>query len=216
MIGVALLSATFANLAISIAFQRDQLILKRMRGTPLSAVTLLTAKVANAVVVVVIQVVIILVLGRLLYNTPLPKNPVAFALAIVAGIVVFAMAGIAMTAFIPNADSAPAVVQLPFLVLQFISAVFFPFSSEPAFLRAAADVFPLRWLLDAIRAGYLGVDYFHTHRVVGRDGGSQVPVTVRGLHAITAAGTAYLVLGIWLVIAIVVAGRRFRWEPRGG
>jgi ABC-2 type transport system permease protein len=220
MIGVALLSATFSNLAVSLSFQRDQLILKRMRGTPLGAGPLFMAKVLNAVIIVVLQVAIILVLGRLMFNTPFPKNPLAFALAVMAGIVVFAMAGIAMTAFIPNADSAPAVVQVPFLTLQFISGVFFPFSIEPTFLKTVANVFPLRWLLDAVRAGYLGVDYFHTHRVVtpsahgAKPDVSQVPGIVHGLKAVTAAGNAYVVMGLWLAVLVTVALRRFRWEPR--
>ena len=210
MIGIALLSATFSNLAITLAFQRDQLILKRMLGTPLGAGPILMAKVLNAVVVVIIQVVIILALGRVLYDTPFPRNPLAFVLIIVAGIVVFATGGIAFTAFIANADSGPAVVQLPFLTLQFISGVFFPFTSEPKFLKIAADIFPLRWLVDAVRAGYLGVDYFHTHRVNGND----TPAIVRGVHAISASGTAYLVLGVWLAGFVVIAKRRFRWDRR--
>ena len=220
MIGVSLLSATFANLAISLVFQRDLLVLKRLRGTPLPVSALFGAKVLNSVVFVVIQVAIILTLGRIAFNTPLPRNPLAFVLIVLFGIVVFAMAGIAFTAFIPNSDSGPAVVQLPFLTLQFISGVFFPFTSEPAFLKAVADVFPLRWLLDAIRAGYLGFDYFHTKRVVipagvGHPASSQeVPASVHGLHAVTASGEAYLVLAVWLVIFVSIARRRFRWEKR--
>ena len=220
MIGISLLSATFANLAITLAFQRDQLILKRMRGTPLGPGPMFVGIILNAVVVVVIQVAIILVLGRLLYNTPFPRNVFAFVLIVLTGIVVFAMGGIAFTGLIANADSGPAVVQVPFLTLQFISGVFFPFASEPGFLKAVADVFPLRWLIDAIRAGYLGVDYFHPRRAVevGAAGVrltvNQAPVSVHGLHAIAVAGPAYLVLGAWLVAFIVLARRRVRWERR--
>src|ERR1700730_16440041 len=75
MIGVSLLSATFANLAMTLSFQRDQLILKRMRGTPLGPGPFFAGIVLNAAVVVVIQVAIILILGRVLYDTPFPKNP---------------------------------------------------------------------------------------------------------------------------------------------
>ena len=219
MIGVALLSSTFANLAITLSFQRDQLILKRLRGTPLGPGPMFAGLVLNAVTVVVIQVALILVLGRLFYGTPFPRNPLAFVLIVLTGIVVFAMAGIAFTGFIANADSGPAVVQVPFLTLQFISGVYFPFGSEPTFLKAVADVFPLRWFLDAIRAGYLGFDYFHT-RVLrpgpadGRSTTTSVPTVVHGLRAITAVGPAYAMLGLWLVIFVALARRRFRWERR--
>ncbi len=220
MIGVSLLSATFANLAISLAFQRDLLVLKRLRGTPLPVSALFGAKILNATVIVSLQVAIILTLGRLAYDTPLPRNPAAFVLIVLTGIAVFAMGGIAFTALIPNSDSGPAVVQVPFLTLQFISGVFFPFTSEPGFLKTVANVFPLRWLLDAIRAAYLGFDFFHTKRVVipGAPGQPaevrRVPMPVHGLHAISVSGTAYLVLGLWFVAFAVLARRRFRWEKR--
>jgi ABC-2 type transport system permease protein len=215
MIGISLLSATFVNLAITLAFQRDQLILKRLRGTPLQPAAIFGGIVASAVVIVLIQVVLILVLGRVFYDTPLPKNPVAFLFMVLAGIVVFAMGGIAFTGFISNADSGPAVVQVPFLTLQFISGVYFPYASEPRFLKTVANVFPLRWFLDAIRIGYLGVDYLHTRRPRGPgSSGDNVPSPVHGLHAVAAAGPAFLMLGVWLVVFVLLARRRFRWERR--
>jgi ABC-2 type transport system permease protein len=210
MIGIAILSATFSNLAVAIAFQRDQLVLKRFRGTPLGAGPLFAAKVANAVLVVALQVAIILALARLQFGTPLPRSPVAFLWAVVAGIVVLSMGGVAMTAFIPNGDSGPAIVQVPYLVLMFISGVFFNYGSEPRWLRALANLFPVRWLLDSVRAGYFARDFLHTRRRLG----AEVVPPLHGLHGVTAMGGAYAVLAAWLVVFTVVALRRFRWEPR--
>jgi ABC-2 type transport system permease protein len=229
MVGVALMSATFVNLAINLAFQRDLLILKRFRGTPLSATTIFAAKVLNSVVVGLIEVILILTIGRLAYHTPLPMNPVAFVLAVVTGIAVFAMGGVACTAFIANADSAPAVVNLPYLALQFVSGVFFTFQDMPKWLRLVGDAFPLRWLVETMRAAYLGFDYVHTRlvrvdRVTSTDGVTfhhvfvtrPAPAHVSGLHAVTSMGPAYAVLGLWFVGFTLVARGRFRWEPRAG
>jgi len=215
MIGISVLSSTFNNLSISIAFQRDLLVLKRLRGTPLGAGPLFAAKVLSSVVIVAIQVVIVLVLGRIEFGTILPRNPVAFLVAVLAAIVVFSMGGVAFTAFIPNADSGPAIVQVPFLVLQFISGVFFNFQSEPGWLKVVANVFPVRWSLEAVRAGYLGFDFVHTRTVPALRGGTtQLAPKVHGLGAITHLGSAYGVMGAWLVLFTVIAVRRFRWEPR--
>jgi ABC-2 type transport system permease protein len=220
MVGVALLSATLVNLSISLAFQRDLLVLKRFRGTPLGAGPLFAAKALNGVIIVAIQVAVILAVGRLAYSTGLPKNWPAFLLAIVVGVCVFSMAGVAMTAFIANADSAPAVVNLPYLALQFVSGVFFPFQTTPAWLRVVGDVFPLRWLVEALRASYLGLDYVHTTRVpdpTGPLGSLRIhPVPVHGLHAITAMGPAYAVMAAWMGVFTFIALTRFRWEPRAG
>src|SRR5207302_5594358 len=82
MVGVALMSATFVNMAINLAFQRDLLVLKRFRGSPLGPGPLFAAKVLNGMVVAVIMVALILTIGRAAYNTPFPQNPVPFVLAV--------------------------------------------------------------------------------------------------------------------------------------
>jgi ABC-2 type transport system permease protein len=215
VIGIAIVSATFTNLAIVLAVQRDQLLLKRFRGTPLSPAALFGAKILSAVIVVCLQVAILVGVARFEFGTALPANPFAFCAAVVAGIVVLSMGGIAMSALIPNGDSAPAIVNLPYLVLMFISGLFFNFAQQPGWLKGVADVFPLRWLLDAIRAGYLGRDFFHTRAAASVAGhASEIAPTVHGFNAVSALAVAYAVLALWLLAFALVAVRRFRWEPR--
>jgi ABC-2 type transport system permease protein len=227
MVGVALMSATFVNLALNLAFQRDLLILKRFRGSPLGVVPIFAGKILNGVVIGVIEVTLILSIGRIAYDTPLPRNPIAFVVAVLAGTAVCSIAGVAITAFVANADSAPAVVNLPFLALQFVSGVFFPFQDIPQALRIIGDLFPLRWLVEALRSAYLGYDYVHTRLVpvthtVSTDGvhfstivvQRPAPVPVHGLDAITSVWIAYAVMGAWFVVLAVIATRKFRWEPR--
>ncbi|MCU1463573.1 MAG: type transporter [Acidimicrobiales bacterium] len=227
MVGVALMSATFVNMAINLAFQRDLLVLKRFRGSPLGVVPLFAGKVLNGIVIGLIEVALILGIGRVAYETPFPRNPAAFALAVLAGAAVCSMAGVAITAFIANADSAPAVVNLPFLALQFVSGVFFTFQDMPRPLRYIGDAFPLRWLVESLRAAYLGFDYVHTRLVpvtylTSNNGVTLSPVTVHrpapvpvhGFHAITSMGVAYAAMAAWFIACTVIAVRRFRWEPR--
>jgi ABC-2 type transport system permease protein len=227
MVGVALMSATFVNMALNLAFQRDLLILKRFRGSPLGVVPLFAGKVLNGTVIGAIEVGLILAIGRVAYDTPFPQNPIPFMLAVLAGTAVCSMAGVAITAFIANADSAPAVVNLPFLALQFVSGIFFTFQDIPAPLRYVGDVFPLRWLVEALRASYLGFDYIHTRvlpvtQLASTDGvtlhnitvNRPAPVAVHGLEALTSMGIAYAVMAAWFAACTIIAIWRFRWEPR--
>jgi ABC-2 type transport system permease protein len=218
MLGVALMSATFTTLAMNLAFHRDLLVLKRFRGTPVTAPVLFAGKVASCIVVVALQTVFVLVVGRVFYDVAFPVNWTAFAIFIVLGIVVFSILGIAYTVVIPNADSAPAIVQLPFLVLQFTSGIYFNLHDSPKFLRLAASLFPLRWLVEGIRVGYLGLDFVHVDKLPDPDGTGTVyiPHHVSGLHAVRTQWLGLLVLAVWLVIGIVVAKRWFRWEKRSG
>ncbi len=218
MLGVSIMSATYTNLAITLSFHRDLLILKRLRGTPLSTSALFAAKAASSVVLVVIQTILVLVVGRLFYDVAFPANWLAFVFFVVLGVVVFVSVGIAFTVFIPNADSAPAMVQMPFLVLQFASGVFFSYHETPAVLRWIANVFPLRWLLEGLRAGYLGLDFVHVTKAPDPDGAGSVfiPDTVSGFGAITSQWLGILIMLAWFAASGWVALRHFRWEKRTG
>jgi ABC-2 type transport system permease protein len=209
MVGVSVLATGFNTQSITLTFQRDQLLLKRLRGTPLAPPQLFSAKILSSATVAAIQIAIILVLGKALYGIDPPRNWIAFLVAIAFGVLVFCAIGIAYTAFIPNADAAVPMVQLPYLLMQFVSGLFIPFQVMPKWLQVVANLLPLRWFMDMVRAAYLGTNYMgFTHDEHFR------PTHVSGLQALTSQWPAYLVLGVWGVASVVVALRMFRWENR--
>lgn len=70
----AVISATYTNLAISIASQRDNGVLKRTDGTPLPASAFFAARVAHAVLVSILLVVITVAFGKLAYQADIPSG----------------------------------------------------------------------------------------------------------------------------------------------
>ena len=69
MAAFGVITATYTNIAISVTFQRDQGILKRLRGTPLPSWAYLTARVLHSMLVALVLVVITLVFGKVAYGT---------------------------------------------------------------------------------------------------------------------------------------------------
>ena len=210
MVGVAIVSATYTTMAIALTFQRDLLNLKRLRATPLSPSIIFAGKIASAGIVVLIQLIIMLGVGRVFYDIRLPANWLTFVVFVVIGSCSFSAIGIGLSGLIPNSDSAPAIVQLPYITLQFISGVFFPLNSSPDWLRYLASVFPLRWLVDGLRAGYLGLDFVHGTQVRGRF----MPNRVGTWSSLTSQWVGLLVLTGWAVVGVLVALRWFKWEKR--
>ena len=210
MVGVAIVSATYTTMAISLTFQRDLLNLKRLRATPLTPSIIFAAKIASAEIVVVAQLVTMLSLGRIAYDIRLPINWLTFLVFVIIGSASFAAIGIGLCGLIPNSDSAPAIVQLPYITLQFISGVFFPLNSGPNWLRYVASVFPLRWLVDGLRAGYLGLDFVHGERISGEF----IPNRVAGLTSLTSQWAGLVVIIAWTILGVLVALRWFKWERR--
>ena len=182
------MSACFVNLAITVTFRRDQGLLKRVRGTPLSPLGYLGGLVANAVVISVILAIIIIAFGVGAYGASLPRDWVGLVVTVLVGAAVFCILGLATTALIPNADAAPAIVNLIFFVLIVISGGFFPIASTSV-LSQIAQVFPLRHFIDATFAA------FDPRRNVSAFPWSDVGIT-------------------WGAAGLVVATRWFRWEAR--
>jgi ABC-2 type transport system permease protein len=184
----AVITATYTNLAMSVTMARDEGILKRMRGTPLPAWAYLAGRIGHAIVVALLLVVIVAAFGAILYGVEVPWNHLAeLLLTLVLGAATFCALGLAMTAFVPNADAAPAVVNATILPLLFISNVFIRLDGAPAWIDAVSSFFPVRHFADAMLDVYAGSGFTWSDLAV---------------------------MAAWGVAGVLVALRFFSWEPR--
>jgi ABC-2 type transport system permease protein len=190
--GMSVLSATFTSLSYNMVYLREEGVLKRMRGTPLPSGAYLAGLAANAIANTVVQVVIILVAGKLLFGVDGLRDPLELVVFVALGVACFASLGVAFSHVIPNFDSTPAYVNAVFLPLIFISGVFYDVDNTPQFLIDIANALPLKHLIDGL---------------------SGAMVTGSGLGA---HGGALAVLGLWTAIGTFFAVRGFSWESRRG
>jgi ABC-2 type transport system permease protein len=188
--GMAVMSTTFSALAMNLVYLRESGVLKRIRGTPLPTSAYLAGIAGNAVTNTALQVALITAAGSLVFGLDWPQDWGALVVFVVLGVVCFASLGVALSHAIPNFDSAPAYVNAVFLPLIFISGVFYDADNAPGFLRAIAEVLPLKHLIDGL---------------------SGAMVTGKGLAG---HGEALLVLALWSALGIVLAVRGFSWDAR--
>jgi ABC-2 type transport system permease protein len=192
MLGYGAANTAFAGLAILLITRREVGILKRIRATPLPTGTYLVAVLGSIMLVFALQAVSLFVLGYLLKSTPWPTHLLSLVLALALGGAAFAGLGVAITGFIRSLEGSSAALNVIVLPTAFLSGSFGEREHYPAALRAIGDALPLKYLLDAINAIYL-----------------------QG-HEIWDEPTAVAVLAGWGTVGIVVAMRKFRWEPREG
>jgi ABC-2 type transport system permease protein len=64
----------------------------------------------------------------------------------------FSCVGFAVTSLVPTAEAALPIAYGTFLPLSFVSDVFFPSDTSPAWLRHVASVFPIRPLAEILAA----------------------------------------------------------------
>lgn len=192
MAAFGVITACFNNIALTVAFQRDAGILKRTNGTPLPGWAFLASRVVHAVLVAILLVLLTAVFGRAAYSAHLPTGTalLEFAVMVFVGAASFCALGLAITAAMPNAEAANAIVFATIMPLLFLSGIFIAFdNSTPDWILWIARVFPVRHFALGLQAGLLGTP-FHWSDV--------------------------LVVAGWGVAGLLLAIRYFRWEPRTG
>jgi ABC-2 type transport system permease protein len=120
-----------------------------------------------------------------------------FGAVFVLGVAACSLIGIACGTIPRSAKSAAAVVNPPFVILQFISGVWVLEAMLPAPLRAVAAVFPLKWMAQGFRSVFLP-DAFAAAESAGS---WQTPLTIG-------------VLAAWVVAGSVLCLLSFRWKTR--
>jgi len=189
---LAIIAASFVNLAVSIVVQRESGVLKRRRATPVPAWVLIAGRALVAIVVALAVVTAIVVIGRVAFGVPVVASKLpGVVVASVVGAFTFCCLAFAVSAFIGNADAAQPILQFVTLPLYFVSGVFIPDANNPRWLRDIANVFPVRHLAQAELRAF--------------DPLARAPGIAWG-HL--------LVLAIWGIAGLAVAVRFFRWTPR--
>jgi ABC-2 type transport system permease protein len=190
MLGYGCINTAFAGLAITLVIRRESGVLKRVRATPLPPTTYLAAVLCSTLFVFVLQLLLTMALGVVLYGARGPQDWVGLGLAVLLGVAAFAGLGFGAAALIRSAEGSSAVVQLIVLPMAFLSGAFGPTRSYPAFLKAIADVLPLTYFIRILENVYLRGESFWS------DFG------------------AILAVLAWGLAGLLVAWRRFGWEPR--
>ncbi len=97
----------------------------------------------------------------------------------------------------PPAQTASAVVVIPFLLLQFTSGIFVPVHLMPDWILTGASLFPLLWMAQGMRAAFFPDEM----AVMEASGAWDLPMVA-------------LVLGGWCVVGLVLTLLTFRWKTR--
>src|SRR6202011_1940768 len=113
---------------------RESAVLKRLRATPLPLKTYVAASLTSTMYVFAIQTVVLFVIGRLLYNTPMPSRVGSLIVLVIIGAVAFAALGVGLASLIRSAEGSWAVVTVILLPMAFLPGSFGPTRHYPRFL----------------------------------------------------------------------------------
>ena len=186
-------SATFTNLANMVPLRRDEGVLKRWRGTPLPMSAYVAGFIVSAVIIAFVGVVFMLTLGVVVYDLEIEaaKMPAAIVTFLV-GVGAFAALGMALASVVKSASSASAAANAIILPMAFVSNIFIQVDDAPGWIVTLGDIFPLKHFAESFQACF--------------------NPTIEA-PAFDGASLAYV--AAWGVAGLVIALRRFTWEPSG-
>ncbi|HEX9343832.1 MAG TPA: ABC transporter permease [Actinomycetota bacterium] len=190
----AVVSACYVNMATSVPINRDEGVLKRVRGTPLPAWIYLTARVATAVYMAFIGATLMMLVGVLAFQVKIFWHLLpAAVVTMLFGTTCLCALGLAMATIVPNGEAAPAFANFTWLPIAFVSDIFYPTNNAPTWVKTAGDIFPVKHFAIAMEAAFSpftkgsGFEWNHLR-----------------------------VIAIWGIAAAIFAFRRFKWEPNVG
>ncbi|MFF3310631.1 ABC transporter permease [Streptomyces sp. NPDC002952] len=200
MTAAGIMSVGFQSLGISVAVERDEKVLRRLRATPMPPAAYFLGKIWLVLVSGVLETAVLLLAGVTLFGAAAPSGADGWFRLVwifVLGLTACALLGIAVGSLPASGRSATSVIVLPFLVLQFVSGVYVPVGSVPDWMPAVAALFPLKWMCQGLRGVFLP----DSARVLEQAGDWEF-------------GRVALVLGAWCAGGLLLCLLTFRWKNR--
>jgi ABC-2 type transport system permease protein len=155
MLAYGILSTSFINLGISIAADRDTGALRRLRGTPTTALSYFIGKIFLVAIVSLAEAIVLLSVGLLFFELRLPTTVFGwFTLTwvFVLGIVSCSLLGIFISNLASNAVAAAVVTNGPAVALQFLSGTYVPLIVLPTWMLTLGSIFPVKWMAQGFRS----------------------------------------------------------------
>jgi ABC-2 type transport system permease protein len=189
ILGFAVVVVAYGNLAATIATQRADGVLKRLRCTPMQPSLYIAGELLSILTITVLIALSTIGLGAAAFGA-LPRVVAIpqLLIVLVLGITCFAALGLAISTIIPTADAAGAITNGTYLPLAMVSGMFQPTLHLPRALNTVISALPLKALADGLRDTYDPAAH-------------GIPIDILA------------VLAAWTIAGIVLAQRFFRWEP---
>lgn len=184
IIALAVMSNAMVALAIGTGFERHYKVLKRLGSTPLGRGRWVLAKIGMVKILLIVQIALIVLASFALGWNP-GGTPWLAVPAVILGALAFGGIGLLMAGTLRGTVTL-ALANGLYLVLLLLGGMIIPFSEMPGALGAVGRALPSGALSQILQSCL-------------RDGAPT-------------AGWAWLVLGLWALIAPALAVRLFRWE----
>lgn len=187
LVAMVILLNNVTSLATILSIYREGGILKRLKATPLTPVTILSAHVLVKLLITAINIGTLILVGRSFFDVSLAGSPFNFAVAVAISAVTILSLGFIIASLVRTARFAQMTATVILYPLLAISGLFGPVAEYPIALKLAAYVSPLTHAVSLMRATWDGASW-------------------------PSVGWEVAILAVSFGVCVAVSSRVFRWE----
>ncbi len=188
LLTTTLMSGGLFGVALPLVQQRENGLLRRLRVTPVSALAIALSHGITTLLSSCVSLVLLMSLARVLFRIEMVGSWVSLFGVFLCGAIALIPLGLLVGSTARDMRTAPAIVNLVFFPLMFLSGSGFPLAMMPDGIKSFARFLPTTYLVDAY---------------------SSVIVRGDGLGAIAGTLVALVAFG---VLGMTMTAMLFRWE----
>ncbi len=188
LIGMNLMGTGMWSIGFSVVNARLRKLLKRMLATPMRKSDYLMAQFLSRLAFLVVEVAVVVIFARLVFDVSIRGPFVAFALVCLLGGAAFAGLGLLIASRAKTLEAISGLMNVVMMPMWICSGVFFSYERFPDAVKPLIRALPLTALNDALRA-------------VMNDGYGVMHVAPQLLN-----------LTIWMVVTYFIGLKIFRWQ----
>jgi ABC-2 type transport system permease protein len=147
---ITLVSSAFFGVSYLMVSEREMGILRRYRVTPVTAPTIVIANSLRALAMMALSVTVQGTIGWLIFRFPMNGSLLLLVAMMMLGGAAFIPLGLLVGSIAPDMRSAPAISNLLFFPLVFLSGAALPFAMMPAWLQSLGRLVPSSYLVEGL------------------------------------------------------------------
>ena len=190
-LGFSVLFSTLFGIAFTFFSLREQLVLKRFYASPVNRINILLGIGMSRLFFQLMNVIVLIVVGHFFLDFTLQHGFLTLLeILAVTILMLFLLMGVGLifSSIVKSDTSIPLLINLFGFPQMMLSGTFFPIEVFPKWLQEICHVLPLTQYNDAIRKiSFEGLGILDCWREIG-------------------------ILGIWMAIIYVIAGKVLKWE----
>lgn len=184
-IGLVMTSIGVVGLPVHLTAYRERGILRRFHASSIPVWSVFGAQVIVSFVIAILGGILLILVALLIYDASLPKSAGLLVPAFLLSIVSFAALGVFLGAILPTARAAQGLGLILFFVMLLLAGAGPPREVMTEAMRWVGDVTPLRYVILLLQDPWLGFGW---------------------------NGSASLIVSGFILVAVFLSVRFFRWE----